>query len=151
MWQVRKTYNMHAHTHTVTLSHCHTGYPLGHPDCPSYEQDILHLKEKVDAGADFIITQLFFEAQTFIEFYHKCRSVGINVPIIAGIMPIQVWWDVDVRSEGVTGSYQSHCRSNIDITKGCSHHQVFTVHPLPLLSIACGCMFSSFLLCVPPR
>ena len=100
------------HTHTLSHCHTHTGYPLGHPDCPSYEQDILHLKEKVDAGADFIITQLFFEAQTFIEFYHKCRSVGINVPIIAGIMPIQVWWDVDVRSEGVTGSYQSHCRSN---------------------------------------
>jgi len=77
------------------------GYPHGHPDCESYEEDLLHLKEKVDAGADFIITQLFFEAQTFIKFYKDCRAIGITVPIIAGIMPIQVrrrgrgvgcWW-----------------------------------------------------------
>ena len=66
------------------------GYPHGHPDCESYEEDLLHLKEKVDAGADFIITQLFFEAQTFIKFYRDCRNIGITVPIIAGIMPIQV-------------------------------------------------------------
>ena len=66
------------------------GYPHGHPDCTSYEDDIVHLKEKVDAGADFIITQLFFEAKTFLKFYKDCREIGITVPIIAGILPIQV-------------------------------------------------------------
>ena len=66
------------------------GYPHGHPDCPNYEEDIQHLKEKVEAGADFIITQLFFEASTFVKFYHDCRRVGITVPIIPGILPIQV-------------------------------------------------------------
>ena len=66
------------------------GYPHGHPDCPSYEEDIRHLREKVEAGADFIITQLFFEAATFIKFYHDCRRIGISVPIIPGILPIQV-------------------------------------------------------------
>ena len=66
------------------------GYPHGHPDCISYDEDILHLKEKVDAGADFIITQLFFEANTFIKFYHDCRNAGITVPIIPGVLPIQV-------------------------------------------------------------
>ncbi|CAI8058443.1 Methylenetetrahydrofolate reductase [Geodia barretti] len=65
------------------------GYPHGHPDCANYDEDIQHLKEKVDAGADFIITQLFFEASTFIKFYHDCRRIGITVPIMPGILPIQ--------------------------------------------------------------
>ena len=67
-----------------------SGYPQGHPDCSSYEEDLIHLKEKVDAGADFIITQLFFEAKTFIKFVEDCRKIDIVVPIIPGIMPIQV-------------------------------------------------------------
>jgi len=66
------------------------GYPNGHPDCVSYEDDIIHLKEKVDAGADFIITQLFFDIETFYKFYDDCRKIGITVPIIPGIFPIQV-------------------------------------------------------------
>ena len=66
------------------------GYPCGHPDCASYEEDIIHLKEKVDAGADFIITQLFFDIETFFKFYDDCRKIGITVPIIPGIFPIQV-------------------------------------------------------------
>ncbi|CAI8031778.1 Methylenetetrahydrofolate reductase, partial [Geodia barretti] len=65
-----------------------SGYPHGHPDCANYDEDIQHLKEKVDAGADFIITQLFFEASTFIKFYHDCRRIGITVPIMPGILPI---------------------------------------------------------------
>ena len=67
------------------------GYPHGHPDSTSYEDDLEHLKEKVDAGADFIITQLFFKAETFLKFYHDCREIGITVPIIPGVMPIQVY------------------------------------------------------------
>jgi methylenetetrahydrofolate reductase (NADPH) len=67
-----------------------SGYPTGHPECSSYEDDLRHLKEKVDAGADFIITQLFFRAEVFLQFVQDCRQVGITVPIIPGIMPIQV-------------------------------------------------------------
>lgn len=66
-----------------------SGYPHGHPESKDYMEDIIHLKEKVDAGADFIITQLFFETSTYLKFYHDCRDVGINVPIIPGILPIQ--------------------------------------------------------------
>ena len=44
----------------------------------------------MDAGADFIITQLFFESETFLKFHADCRRIGITVPIIAGVMPIQV-------------------------------------------------------------
>ena len=71
------------------LTHSPAGYPHGHPECPSYAKDLQYLKEKVDAGADFIITQLFFETHTFLNFYHDCRAIGITVPIIPGIMPIQ--------------------------------------------------------------
>lgn len=67
------------------------GYPEGHPDCASYEEDIQHLKEKVDAGANFIITQLFFKADTFIKFVKDCRRIGIDCPIIPGILPIQAY------------------------------------------------------------
>lgn len=66
------------------------GYPHGHPDSASYEDDLEHLKEKVDAGADFVITQLFFKAETFLRFHQDCRDIGIGVPIIPGVMPIQV-------------------------------------------------------------
>ncbi|RWR99754.1 methylenetetrahydrofolate reductase-like protein, partial [Dinothrombium tinctorium] len=65
------------------------GYPCKHPEAESYEKDIQHLKEKVDCGADFIITQFFFESDSFIKFAKDCRQVGIKVPISAGIMPIQ--------------------------------------------------------------
>jgi 5,10-methylenetetrahydrofolate reductase len=51
---------------------------------------MVHLKEKIDCGADFIITQLFFQAETFLKFYADCRAVGITCPIIPGIFPIQV-------------------------------------------------------------
>lgn len=66
------------------------GYPTGHPEAESYEDDLRHLKEKVDAGADFIITQLFFRADTFLKFLDDCRAIGITCPILPGIFPIQV-------------------------------------------------------------
>lgn len=66
------------------------GYPQGHPDSSSYEEDLQYLKEKIDAGADFIITQLFFQAHTFLKFQADCRAIGITCPIIPGILPIQV-------------------------------------------------------------
>lgn len=70
---------------------CVAGYPKGHPDSTSYAADLQHLKEKVEAGADFIITQLFFEAQTFLQFVKDCREMGITVPIMPGILPIQAY------------------------------------------------------------
>ena len=74
----------------VSISISILGYPNGHPDCTSYEDDIRHLKEKVDAGADFIITQLFFKNEDFFKFVKDCRKAGITIPILPGIMPIQV-------------------------------------------------------------
>ncbi|XP_069803325.1 methylenetetrahydrofolate reductase (NADPH) isoform X2 [Dendropsophus ebraccatus] len=68
---------------------CVAGYPKGHPEAESYEADLRHLKEKVDAGADFIITQLFFRSETFLQFLKDCRAIGIMCPILPGIFPIQ--------------------------------------------------------------
>lgn len=68
---------------------CVAAYPTGHPEAISYDDDLYHLKAKVDAGADFIITQLFFEVDTFIKFVQDCREIDITIPILAGVMPIQ--------------------------------------------------------------
>lgn len=64
------------------------GYPEGHVESPDKESDWIHLREKVMAGADFIITQLFFENETFFAFEKRMREIGVAVPIIPGIMPI---------------------------------------------------------------
>lgn len=63
-------------------------YPEKHIESTSREEDILHLKEKVNSGADFLITQLFFDNQVFYRFLDLVRSQGIDVPISVGIMPI---------------------------------------------------------------
>lgn len=63
-------------------------YPEGHPEAPDWKTDILHLKEKVDAGCDFLTTQMFFDNSMFYSFLYRLREADIHVPIIAGIMPI---------------------------------------------------------------
>ena len=63
-------------------------YPECHPDCSTLEEDIANLKLKVEAGADHLISQLFFDNSSFYEFLWKARAAGISVPIEAGIMPV---------------------------------------------------------------
>ncbi|MFM6951532.1 MAG: methylenetetrahydrofolate reductase [NAD(P)H] [Bacteroidota bacterium] len=63
-------------------------YPEKHADAPNLESDLKYLKRKVDAGAEFLVTQMFFDNQHYFDFVDKCRAAGINVPIIPGIKPI---------------------------------------------------------------
>lgn len=63
-------------------------YPEGHRESPSLEEDMRHTKAKVEAGADFLITQMFFDNKFFYNFLERTEKLGINVPIIPGIMPI---------------------------------------------------------------
>lgn len=64
------------------------GYPEGHPQCLNKTRDLEHLKRKIDAGGCFVVTQLFFDNADFYRFRDRARTMGIDAPIIAGIMPI---------------------------------------------------------------
>lgn len=63
-------------------------YPEGHVECLSQAEDLRHLKEKVDCGVDFLTTQMFFDNSALYSFLYRAQEVGINVPILAGIMPV---------------------------------------------------------------
>ena len=64
------------------------GYPEGHPEAASFDDDLKNLKKKIDAGADFIVTQLFFNNEFFFRFRDRARAMKIQVPILPGLWPI---------------------------------------------------------------
>ena len=73
-----------------TTDFCVAGacYPEDHPDSPNHVSEILNLKKKVDAGADLLLSQLFFNNENYYSFIDDCRIAGINCPITSGIMPV---------------------------------------------------------------
>lgn len=85
-------YLEHDLKNNTPLSFCMgvAGYPEKHFEAPNMEQDLFYLKQKVDAGADYIVTQMFFDNRVYHDFVRKCRKIGITVPIIPGIKPINL-------------------------------------------------------------
>jgi methylenetetrahydrofolate reductase (NADPH) len=71
------------------------GHPEGHPECRDPEESIRHLKAKVDAGLDGVITQLFYDNRDYFAFVERARRAGIGVPLVAGIMPITNWPQIE--------------------------------------------------------
>lgn len=74
-------------------------YPEKHFEAPNLETDIANLKKKVDAGADYVITQMFFDNKVYFDFVEKCRAAGITVPIIPGLKPISTFKQISVLPE----------------------------------------------------
>jgi len=63
------------------------GYPEKHEESPNIEQDLYWLKKKVEAGADYVVTQMFYDNRKYVAFVERARKEGINVPIVPGIKP----------------------------------------------------------------
>lgn len=78
------------------FSYSVAGYPEKHEEAPNIESDIHYLKQKVDNGAEYVITQMFFDNKKYFDFVDKCRKVGINVPIIPGLKPVTLMNQVHV-------------------------------------------------------
>lgn len=93
------------------------GYPEGHSDCTDLDKEIHYLKQKVDAGADYIITQLFYDPELFLEWVKKCRNAGIEVPILPGIMPIQSYNGFVRMTTLCRTSVPSEIRAELDAVK----------------------------------
>ena len=89
-WDYRHAVELIADTKASHGDFCIGGacYPEVHPESVTQREDILHLKEKVDAGCDFLTTQMFFDNNLLYNFLYKIREAGITVPVLAGIMPI---------------------------------------------------------------
>lgn len=90
LWQYRHAVDLIRELKESGADFCIGGacYPEVHPESANQKEDILHLKEKVDAGCEFLTTQMFFDNNLLYNFLYKIREVGITVPIVAGIMPI---------------------------------------------------------------
>lgn len=92
---------LHEETESLPTNFCIgvAAYPEKHFEATSLEEDLRYLKQKVDAGADYIVTQMFFNNQHYFDFVHKCRAMDIHVPIIPGLKPLATARQLDILPE----------------------------------------------------
>ena len=93
-------------------------YPEKHFEAANIETDILNLKKKIDAGADYIITQMFFDNNVYYDFVDKCRAAGINVPIIPGLKPLSTARQVSLLPESFSLDIPVELTQEIEKAKG---------------------------------
>ncbi len=114
------------------------GYPEGHIECPDREQDIENLKAKIDNGADYIVTQMFLDADYYLDFAERAKKAGINIPIVPGVMPIarysQVKFVLRQLGIGIPKAFEDSLESHKDdkdyIKKACEEHTINMVKKL---------------------
>jgi methylenetetrahydrofolate reductase (NADPH) len=90
------------------------GYPEGHLECDDKALDLQRLKDKIDAGGELVITQLFYDNDEFIAFVENARKIGITVPIIPGIMPIQSYGGFNRMTEFCKTKVPQHIRDSLE-------------------------------------
>jgi methylenetetrahydrofolate reductase (NADPH) len=92
---------LHEETESLPTNFCIgvAAYPEKHFEATSLEEDLRYLKQKVDAGADYIVTQMFFNNQHYFDFVDKCRAMDIHVPIIPGLKPLATARQLDILPE----------------------------------------------------
>jgi methylenetetrahydrofolate reductase (NADPH) len=113
-------------------------YPEGHPECPDKRKDLENLKIKVDAGADYIVTQAFFDTCIYLEFRERAERIRINVPIVAGVMPLQTYSQVKFfqNQMGVSipkdfkDKLENHREDKDYVWRVCQEHTLSTVEKL---------------------
>lgn len=103
------------------------GYPEGHIETESLEKDIEHLKNKVKNGAEYVVSQYFYDNRYFFEYVEKCRSAGINVPIIPGIMPVYTIAMTNMLSKVCGSTVTDKLQSFLDMVDGDDKEAVLNI------------------------